>query len=172
MSEDHITPEEEVKVPEKVDHTSAIFKLVLLVGVLFSLVKWGLPLMDEMADQFKKKQGNGVIVANEDEVMNSDDVKSQVDMTANEGTSDEDKFKLAAEREINLWLEKQSPSSTAVVKYINTNSDQSKLAVEYVERSASGDELSKELIFYKDEFGIFIYKDENGARQIRIRKSE
>lgn len=170
MSEDQNPPEIETKKPEKANTSGAIIKLLFLVGIVFALTKWGLPLMDDMADEFKKKQEDEQKDESPDEKLTSDETQTEAGVEKKIEVDQEDKLKLAIEEQINLWLKKQSPESTATVKFINANDDKSRLAVEYVEKSTAGDEQSKELLFTKDEFGIYIYEDAAGVRQIRVRQ--
>ncbi len=162
------------KEPVKTDTSVAAMKLLLLLAIVFALVKWGLPLMNGMADEFKKKQGDEQKdeKADEkaDEKLTSDESENDEDKPVMIESNGEDKLRLAIEREINLWIKKQSPDSSATVKFVNVNDDQTKLAVEYEEKNAAGESESKELLFKKDEFGIYVYEDADGVRQIRVRQ--
>lgn len=174
--------EELVKEVTKPDTSAAITKLLLLVGVVFALTKWGLPLMDGMVDEFKEAKGEktaddsdvvaaegvmraGDTVAEVEEVM----VPQVVEVKPEVIEDGDGPLKSAMERGINKWLKKQVSESSASVQFINRNGNGSRLAVEYEERGVDGETESKELIFMKDEFGIYIYLDAAGVRQIRVR---
>lgn len=153
---------------EKPDKKAVLTKLLLLVAIVFALTKWGLPFMHQMVDEFKETQNGEEEVDSPEEKPTESDVEKSEEIEL----SDEEKLKLVIEDEINLWIKKESPLSSAEVKFVNLNADGSKLAVEYLEKSEDGDEESKELVFIKDEFGIFVYLDEAGVRRIRIRQPE
>ncbi|MGJ8655041.1 MAG: hypothetical protein ACSHX6_01220 [Akkermansiaceae bacterium] len=174
MSEDQHSPEslekeklEKEDQPVKSDTSAAVTKLLLLLAIVFALTKWGLPLMNGMVDEFRKTQevDNSEV---KDEKLSSDDGETAQSEIA--GPTDEEKLESAIENEINLWIKKSSPESSGEVKFINANNDHSRLAVEYLETKADGESESKELLFTKDEFGIYIFVDGAGVRQIRVRQ--
>jgi hypothetical protein len=149
--------------------TPAVYtKLLLLVAIVFALTKWGLPFMNNMVAEFREAQEGEQEVINPDKKLTS----TENDYLENAELSDEEKLQLAIEDEINHWIKKRSPESSATVKFINANQDGSKLAVEYLEKNTAGETESKELILTRDEFGIYIYEDAEGVRQIRIRQPE
>ena len=162
MSEDQNPPEPQTEQPAKADTSTVFTKLLLLVAIVFALTKWGLPFMNNMVDEFKKTQDGEQKVEIPEEKLTSGDAEPD----------DEEKLKSAIENEINLWIQKQSPDSSATVKFINANDDSSKLAVEYLEKNAEGELQSKEILLTKDEFGIYIYEDVAGVRQIRVRQPQ
>ncbi len=161
--------------------SGAILKLLALLAIVYGLIQYGLPMMNGVVAEFKKKQ------AEQDESVSvesgNDADEGALSSAENDAAispmstplvtepSDDEILKQAFEEGISEWLSMKSSDETAKVKFINANEAGDRLAVEYV-KVVHGDELmpSKELIFTKDEFGIFIYKDAAGIRQIRVRQ--
>lgn len=168
---------------DKPNGAGAILKLILLLGIVYGLIQYGLPMMNGVVAEFKKKQGeeagstgdevakeasegNLTSTENHASASSTPEITPSIIEPAGDGI-----LKQAFEDGISEWLRMKSAGESAKVKFINANEAGDRLAVEYV-KVVDGDELqpSKELIFMKDEFGIFIYEDAAGVRQIRIRQ--
>ena len=175
MSEDPKAIDETANKTQNTGSSGAVLKLFALVAIVFALTEWGVPFMNSMVDKFRTDQE----AKKTEIVQEAGDIES-ISRETNEGELSStdllaieeepiDPLKAALEKGITQWIRKEHPQATATVKYVNANQNNSRLAVEYIDSTMEDETDSKELIFTRDEFGIYIYMDGDDVRQIRVR---